>query len=288
MVRSDSYAFRWEPPKNPGPDRFALAETARAILETTHPMTLRQIFYALVVGGHVVNTVSKYNALKKLLTQARYGRFIPFEWIIDPSRLPRRPAMWDDVRDFAAVADQYRASVWETQPEYFEVWLEKDALSRIFEDVLEPYGVTLNVGRGYDSTSSIGEGAKRLDAVTVLYFGDFDPRGLHMIRSFTERLDYLDCGPDIVKCAITLEDIGRYNLPPQMAKEGDKLFKRHVAEYGNVSVELDALPIDVLRDRLRTEVEARMDLRALAAVHERDEHDRTRIREALEALTEGE
>jgi hypothetical protein len=32
---------------------------------------------------------------------------------------------------------------------YVEVWLEKDALSGIFEDVLRPYGVTLNVGRGY-------------------------------------------------------------------------------------------------------------------------------------------
>ena len=33
--------------------------------------------------------------------------------------------------------------VWPTQPAYVEVWLEKDALSGIFEQELRPYGVTL-------------------------------------------------------------------------------------------------------------------------------------------------
>ena len=40
--------------------------------------------------------------------------------------------------------------MWADQPRYCECWLEKDALSGIFEEVLEPYGVTLNVGRGFD------------------------------------------------------------------------------------------------------------------------------------------
>jgi len=39
------------------------------------------------------------------------------------------------------------------------VWLEKDALSGIFEVVLGEYGVTLNVGRGYDGWDSIHNGA---------------------------------------------------------------------------------------------------------------------------------
>ena len=42
---------------------------------------------------------------------------------------------------------------------YLEVWLEKDALSGIFEDVLRRYGVTLNVGRGYDGWDSIQNAA---------------------------------------------------------------------------------------------------------------------------------
>jgi hypothetical protein len=51
--------------------------------------------------------------------------------------------------------------VWLTQPAYVEVWLEKDALSGIFEKELRPYGVTLNVGRGYDGWDSSHHAADR-------------------------------------------------------------------------------------------------------------------------------
>jgi hypothetical protein len=72
-----------------------------------------------------------------------------------------------------------------------EAWLEKDALSGIFADALQPYGVTFNVGRGFDSATSVKGAADRYGdgaGVAVLYFGDFDPSGEDMVRSFRERL----------------------------------------------------------------------------------------------------
>jgi hypothetical protein len=65
-----------------------------------------------------------------------------------------------------------------TQPDSFEVWCEKDALSGIFEEVLSPYGVTLNVGRGYDGWSSVKDAADRYGrrgGAKIVYFGDYDP-----------------------------------------------------------------------------------------------------------------
>jgi hypothetical protein len=265
----------------------SLIDAARAVLEAAHPMTLRQTYYALVVRKVIENIEREYNRLKKALTKARYGGLIPFSWIIDPSRDPRTPAMWDDLADFASVVDQYRSDVWRTQPAYLEVWLEKDALSRIFADVLAYFGVTLNVGRGYDSTSSIGKAARRLrsgDGTTVLYYGDFDPCGEDMVRSLRERLGRLGCRPEIIKCAITPDDIVRYNLPPDPCKLGDRRTAAHIARHGDVAVELDALPVDVLRDRIRSEVEARMDLEALNQVHARDARDRERLRRAFARL----
>ena len=83
--------------------------------------------------------------------------------------------MWNNLADFAeTVRRAYRRDVWDTQPGYLEVWLEKDALSGIFEDVLQSYGVTLNVGRGFDGWSSIKNAADRYEDredVTILYFG---------------------------------------------------------------------------------------------------------------------
>src|SRR5262245_4399976 len=66
---------------------------------------------------------------------------------------------------------------------------EKDALSGIFEDALDPYGVTLNVGRGFDGWDPIHNAAQRLrDEDVILYFVDFDPSGEDMVRSPRERL----------------------------------------------------------------------------------------------------
>ena len=63
--------------------------------------------------------------------------------------------MWSGLLDFAVTAaGWYRRDVWESQPVRIEVWLEKDALSGIFEDELDGYGVTLDVGRGFDGEVS--------------------------------------------------------------------------------------------------------------------------------------
>ena len=57
-----------------------------------------------------------------------------------------------------------------------------------------------------------------------------------------------------------------------------------VERYGDVAVELDALPVDVLRARLVTEVEARIDLAALASVREAEARERRRLIEALRSV----
>jgi hypothetical protein len=170
------------------------------------------------------------------------------------------------------------------------VWLEKDALSGIFEEVLEEYGMTLNVGRGYDGWDSIYNAARRflgLEGATILYFGDFDPSGEDMVRSLRERLGELEAKPEIIKCALTLEDVRRYNLPPDFTKTTDSRRTAFVARYGDLSVELDALPLEVLRERVVIEVEARMDLDALAEVREAEERDRELLLQALSSVSNG-
>ncbi len=263
-----------------------IIDEARVVLAELHPMTVRQVYYQLVSRQVVENTRCRYQAVSKALVSARLEGEIPWAWIEDRLRRPRCVPMWDDATDFGrSVVPQYRRDVWASQPGYVEVWLEKDALSGVFEDVLEPYGVTLNVGRGYDGWDSIHNAAERYgDEVTVLYFGDFDPSGEDMLRSLRERLAFFDCGPEIVKCALTREDISRYSLPPALTKKADTRSARFVAEHGDMAVELDALPADVLRRRLIEEVQARMDLDALAATREREAAEGDRLQRALTTL----
>jgi hypothetical protein len=200
--------------------------------------------------------------------------------------------MWDSLADFTqSIRRAYRRDVWDSQPGLVECWVEKDALSGIFEDILRAYGVTLCVGRGYDGWDSLHNAAERYgtgEGVTVLYFGDFDPSGEDMVRSLRDRLEELGCTPDIVKCALTEDDVTRYNLPPDFAKKSDTRTPAFVAKYGDVAVELDALPVDVLRDRIQQELEARMDLAALEEVRELENSDKSKLAAALSGLIGGE
>jgi hypothetical protein len=151
--------------------------------------------------------------------------------------------------------------------------------------VLQPYGVTLNVGRGYDSATSVKDAADRFEdggGITVLYFGDFDPSGEHMVHSLRERLLALGSEPEIEKCALTFEDIERYHLPPDFTKATDTRSAAFVARYGDVAVELDALPAGVLRERIRSEVRRRMDLEALERTREAERADSQRLNELLD------
>jgi len=157
-------------------------------------MTVRQVYYQLVSRLVIENTRSQYQAVSNALVDARKNGEIPWMWIEDRLRRPRTVRMWSDLTDFSeTVKRAYRRDVWDTQPGYLEAWLEKDALSGIFENILRAYGITLNVGRGYDGWDSLHNAAERYrirDSVTVLYFGDFDPSGEDMVRSLRERLGF--------------------------------------------------------------------------------------------------
>ena len=116
----------------------------------------------------------------------------------------------------------------------------------------------------------------------MLYFGDFDPSGEGMVISLKERLCTLCSQPEIIKCALTRDDIQHYNLPPAEAKTTDTRSKAFIAEHGNICVELDALPPLVLRDRLLTEVKKRMNLDELQLVHEHEKVERAKLEELLQ------
>ena len=236
-----------------------MIDQAHEILEAFNPMTVRQVYYQLVSRQVVENSRSRYQAVSDALVGARLEGIIPWEWIEDRLRRPTMWAMYKDPAEFAwYMKYRYSRDVWSTQPRKLEVWLEKDALSGLFSDVVGQYGVTLNVGRGYDGWSSIRNAAERFgdgEDVTVLYFGDFDPSGEDMVRSLKERLGQLGSNPSIAKIALTMDDIRRYNLPPNFTKTTDTRRDAFVALHGDVSVELDALPANVLQARLRDEVE---------------------------------
>jgi hypothetical protein len=180
---------------------------------------------------------------------------------------------WDDPEGFVEeylreLARDYRRNPWQDQPRYVEVWCEKDALSGMFRDVVGRYFVTLNIGRGYDSWTAIHRAAKRFlrreereeKQTTVLYFGDFDPSGEDMHRSLIERFGMLGAHPEVPKIALTHEDA--QVLPGDVTKADASRAPAFVAKYGDLAVELDALPVEELQRRIQNSIENHMDMDA--------------------------
>ncbi len=247
----------------------AIVDTAASILAEYHPQTVRQVFYALVSRLVIENTFQEYSKLKEYLKNARLDRRIAWELIEDRTRQPRIPNQWDSLADYLeTVSCAYQLSPWPMQPRRVELWVEKDALSGVFMGPASHYKVTLNVGKGYDSWSSIYEAAQRFkqQETVVLCFGDFDASGIDIYRSQRKRFKRLGCEVDFIRCALLEEDIERYNLPPTVTKSGDTRAAKHIAKYGEMSaVELDALPRDILIRRIETEIEKQLDMEAFQA-----------------------
>lgn len=250
----------------------AVREAAREELAAGHPMTLRQVHYRLVSRDDVVhpNTLSAYDTLSGWLRDDRLAGDIPWEWMEDRLRVARGWSMWENPAEFLhSVRNRYSRDPWQDQGHYVEIWCEKDALSGIFSDALAPYRVTLNVGRGYDGWSSIKRAADRYNwreeegiDTTVLYFGDFDPSGEDMHRSLIERFATLGAYPEIPKPALTHDDARE--LPSDVTKADDSRAAAFVAKYGDLAVELDALPVAQLRSGIQSHVEEWMDMEELA------------------------
>jgi hypothetical protein len=273
----------------------AVREAAREELAAGHPMTLRQVHYRLVSRDDIIhpNTISAYNTLGGWLRDDRLAGLVPWEWMEDRLRVAKGWAMWDDPAQFLhGVRNDYFRNPWQDQSHYVEVWCEKDALSGIFSDTLSRYGVTLNIGRGYDGWSSIKRAADRyfwrkddhgMDT-TVLYFGDFDPSGEDMHRSLVERFATLGVYPEIPKVALTPEDARR--LPGDVTKADDTRAAAFVAKYGDLAVELDALPVGDLRGRIRQGVEELMDMDALSENARIEREQRQKLRDGIGRLFE--
>jgi hypothetical protein len=108
-------------------------------------LTLRQLFYQLVSRDIIPNKVQEYAKLSVVCTNARMAGLLDWSALEDRVRRPNRPYWVKDVKD--ALDDTigaYRLDRTLGQPNYIEVWIEKDALSSIFLRVTQPYHYILN------------------------------------------------------------------------------------------------------------------------------------------------
>ncbi len=134
----------------------------------------------------------------------------------------------------------------------------------------------LMVARGYASLSFLSGAAEymaQLDVpIFVYHFGDFDPSGVNAAEKIEQTLNELAPCADITfeRVAITPAQITAMNLPTRPTKTSDSRAKG----FGDISVELDAMKPQVLRDLVETVINRHLQQDELAVLLHAEQSER--------------
>jgi hypothetical protein len=278
--------------KNTTKKAAIVEETKQIIAQYKTRLTIRQIYYRLVSKHIISNTSSQYKYLVKILVDARWNRQIPFNVIEDRTRqfigedyelVAPKDYFQQWLSAFKECQNFHSLPVWLEQETYVEVWLEKQALQGIFQEVTDQWKITLFPCRGYPSLTKIYESARRIKnrsngkPVEILYFGDYDPSGEDIIRAIENNLSGFDIEFEIRKIAILDEQISEYNIPPMPAKTSDPRYARFIAEHGEDAVELDAIDPDDLKQIIENSITERFDQTIRETIEARQIKERKQI-----------
>ncbi len=150
---------------------------------------------------------------------------------------------------------------WEDQEFRPEVWIEKEALIGVIEDICEELDVDYFACKGYVSQSSMYEAYQRLERVmlegqtpVIIHLGDHDPSGIDITRDIGARQDLFGGGVRVVRLALNMDQVEKYDPPPNPAKLTDSRVGNYLDRFGDKSWELDALEPGVLVALIEHEV----------------------------------
>lgn len=245
---------------------LALAAVAIELLACNQPATVRQVMYLVVSAGWLPDTGAKsYDQIQRLLVQLRRLGMVPYRWIVDNIRATRKPSSWTGLADFAeTVRDAYRKDFWPSMPVAVEVIVEKDSIVGALSEVTEAYDVPLHALRGFSSESFAWEIARSWEGIKkpikVLFIGDHDPAGLDLERDIQEKIRRFTAGQKLRiewrRLAVVEDDFEDFKITPLRTKKGDSRAKKFVEMWGDRCAEVEAIPAEALRQRLRRAIEA--------------------------------
>jgi hypothetical protein len=214
-----------------------------------YDLTLRQLYYQFVARGWIANKDTEYKRLGNIINDARLTGLLDWNYIVDRTRNLRGLAHWPHPGSvLKSAAYGYRTDRWANQPYQVEVWIEKDALVGVIEGACNTLDVPFFSCRGYTSQSELWGAAQRLiryvdngQKVVVIHLGDHDPSGIDMTRDIGDRLALFGAAATVERIALNMDQVRRYNPPPNPAKLTDARADGYINRFGHSSWELDAL-----------------------------------------------
>ena len=249
-----------------------------------YELTLRQVYYQLVARGFIPNNERSYKNLGNLINDGRLAGLIDWNSIVDRTRFIRRNSHWSTPQSVINSARySYMLDRWKDQPNYVEVWVEKDALIGIVSQVCKSLDVPHFSCRGYTSQSEMWGAAQRFiqqderESRVIIHLGDHDPSGIDMTRDIQERLEMFGADVEVKRVALTMNQINAFNPPPNPTKVTDARSSGYISRFGHECWELDALEPKVITQLIQNEVTALIDYSRFNAVADRERRDKDNI-----------
>jgi hypothetical protein len=255
-----------------------LREALIALIEPLQPVTVRQVFYLAVAAWLIAKTETEYDkTIVRVVKEMRMSGDLPWDWIADYTRWMRKPRTYTTLEAaLAETARLYRRSLWQDQDAYVEIWLEKEALAGVLYPMTDLYDVPLMVSKGYASVTFLYEAAQVIRATGkpafIYYFGDHDPSGLDIPVNIERQLRAFSQGADITfeRVAVQPWQIADWQLPARPTKKTDSRSKHFTGD----SVEVDAIPPDLLRTMVERCIVQHLDERRLRVAKLAEAHER--------------
>lgn len=282
-------------------------------------LTLRQLYYQFVsrnlfpetwidpkTGSK--NSQRSYDKLGVIINNARLAGLIDWDAISDRTRYVRSLSHWSSPASIIRSAeDSYRLDKWQNQEYHPEIWIEKDALVGVIQDICEELDVPYFSCRGYVSQSEMWLAGQRfLEHIKMgqkpylIHLGDHDPSGIDMTNDNIRRLEMFtestcDYKFEVKRIALNYDQVQHYNPPPNFAKSTDSRSGSYIDQFGTDCWELDALEPSVIVDLIQGEIFSIRDPDALEEIEDQEQQEkkeltkiRTRYYDVIEYLNEKE
>jgi len=246
--------------------------------------SIRHLFYRLASDLQVIDkTEEDYRMLCRDLTRWRRSGQIQWSAFTDNTRWHIRSQVFDDMQSaLENTATTYRRNLWNAQPFYIEVWVEKDAIADIVADTATSFGVPVFVCRGFASLSSLYSAGETFKSATragkqaiVYHFGDHDPSGVAAGKAIDRTFrDDFGVAVKFVRAAVTRQQIRRLRLPTRPTKTS----AHSVNWKGGGSVELDAMRPEDLSELVEQCISQHIDQRQWESEKQIEEAERETLR----------
>ncbi len=285
---------------------LAAAQDVIKALRNYWPLTVRQVHYGLLNNPPLTqvtrgrderwryrNDAASYGKLSDLLTLARYCREVPWRAIADATRETREFSGSRNLAEFIEVESRnflngYGRHRQEGQPNQVEVVIEKNTLIGLVQGICENLHVPFTPLRGYGGPSVWHELHVRLmkkrksfpDAKLVLIFvSDHDPEGFDLMDDAVRSLRDKHLIPvEAIRAAVTKEQVKRFHLQSNFAKETSARFKSYVQRTGtNQTWECEALPPEDLRRAVYDSILSALNVEQLGAVQKLETEEQKQL-----------